>query len=194
MANEILIHTATAPICWADETDYDSTQSAIDRTHQIDLTSLADGAARQGAKADLGSRRAQGYAVKAAVSFAVAPTAGNAVEFYWSSSPSETAAVGNAGGYAANGSAYVTGADAVFTPAGGAEADIDEYKQHLTFVGVLGAGADALNTQVSVINSYFSPAERYGQFVIKNDSGQAFAANASGVYVALIPITDEIAS
>jgi hypothetical protein len=149
---------------------------------------LADGAARQGAKADLGSRRAQGYAVKAAVSFAVAPTAGNAVEFYWSSSPSETAAVGNAGGYAADGTPYVTGADAAFAP----ESAVDEYKQHLTFVGVLGAGADALNTQVSVINSYFSPAERYGQFVIKNDSGQAFAANASGVYVALIPITDEL--
>jgi len=192
VANEILIHTENTVVCWADETDYDNTNSGLTRTHQLDLTSLADGAARQAAKADLGARRAQGYSVKAAVSFASAPTAGNAVEFYWSSSPSATAAIGNAGGYAADGSAYVTGADAAFAPAGGAEADIDEYKQHLTFVGVLGAGADAGNTQVSVINSYFSPAERYGQFVIKNDSGQAFAANASGVYVALVPVTDEL--
>lgn len=192
MANEILIHTETAPVVWADTTDYDSTNSGLTRTHQLDLTSLADGAARQAAKADLGARRAQGYAVKAAVSFAVAPTAGNAVEYYWSSSPSATAGIGNAGGYASNGTPYVSGVDGAWTPAGGAEADIDEYKQHLTFVGVLGAGADANNTQVSVINSYFTPPERYGQFVIKNDSGQAFAANASGVYVALIPVTDEL--
>lgn len=192
MANEILIHTENTVVCWADETDYDNTYSGLTRTHQIDLTGLGDGAARQAAKADLGARRAQGYSVKAAISFAVAPTAGNAVEFYWSSSPSATAGVGNAGGYAADGTPYVDGTDSAWTPAGGAEADIDEYKQHLTFVGTLGAGADANNTQVKVINSYFTPSERYGQWIIKNDSGQDLHASASGMYVALTPITDEL--
>ena len=191
MANEILVKNTT-PICWADSTQYANTQSAIDRTHSIDLKSLAANAARQAEKADLGATRAQGFVVKAAVSYAVAPVAGGPVEFYWSSSPSVTPAVGNAGGYSAAGDPYVSGVDGTFVPAGGAEADIDEYKQHLSFVGVLAAGADALNVQHGVVNSYFCPAERYGQWVIKNDTSQAFSVNGSGVYVALIPIVDEL--
>jgi hypothetical protein len=191
MANEILVKNAT-PICWADSTQYASDQSAIERTHEINLKSLASTAARQGEKADLNAIRPQGYVVKAAVSFAVAPTAGSPVEFYWSSSSSATPGVGNAGGYSTAGVPYVSGVDGLFAPAGGAEADIDEYKQHLSFVGVLAAGADALNVQHGVINSYFSPPERYGQWVIKNKSGQAFSVNGSGVYVALIPVVDEI--
>ena len=69
---------------------------------------------------------------------------------------------------------------------------LGSYKRHLTFVGILSAGADAENVQNAVVNSYFSPSERYGQFVIKNDADQAFSANGSGVYVAIIPITDEL--
>ena len=52
MANEVLLKSGT-PKAWADTTDYAGDGGT--RTHQIDLTSLADGAARQGAKADLGA-------------------------------------------------------------------------------------------------------------------------------------------
>jgi len=48
MANQIPVLSGT-PVVWADTTDYAGDGGA--RTHQIDLTSLADGAARQGAKA-----------------------------------------------------------------------------------------------------------------------------------------------
>lgn len=63
MATEILVKDGT-PICWADTTDYNPAGSGISRTHQIDLTSLPDTKARQGAKADLGATRAARYAVK----------------------------------------------------------------------------------------------------------------------------------
>ena len=193
MANEILIHTSGAPICWADSVQYDGALSGYTRTHELQIKGLAANAARQGGKADLGVKRAQGYAVKAAVAFASAPTAGGPTEFYWSSSPSASAATGNTGGYnISTGVPYVSGVDGTYTPAGGAEADIDEYKQMLSFVGVLPAAADAEVIQSKVINSYFTPPEQYGQFVVKNDASQAFSANGSGVYIVMIPVMDEI--
>jgi hypothetical protein len=108
------------------------------------------------------------------------------------------AASGNAGGYSTvEGTTpvpYVSGADGPYAPVVDDETHLDEYKGLLTFVGVLGAGGDANNLQTKVINSYFSPTERYGQFVIKNDASQAFHGNGSGMFVAMIPIVDEISS
>ena len=77
MANEILVKSGT-PVVWADVTDYAGDGGA--RTHQIDLTDLADGAARQGAKADLGATRAKRYAVTLCVEMAVVPAAQMALE------------------------------------------------------------------------------------------------------------------
>jgi len=186
MANEVLLKMGT-PICWADVTDYSATNSGITRTHQILLASLADGAARQGAKADLTAARAAAYAVKVCIEFDVAPTAGYKVEFRWSSSYSGTAATGNDGG------ASVTGADAAWVPGAGAEADIDEFKRQLTFIGVLPATADAATTyQVATINPCFCPPTRYGQIVVKNDSGQALEGDDVEMFIALIPIIDEV--
>ena len=174
------------PVCWSNTTDYVSTLSGIDRTHQIDLTDLADGAVRQGAKADLGANRAGGYAVKACIEMASAPTAGEPIEIYWSSSVSASAGTGNDGG------ADTTGADGAWAPGGGAEADIDEWKRHLTLIGVMPLTADA-ELQVKTINTYFSPPTRYGQILIKNGGGVAMQADAVEMYVALIPITDDAA-
>jgi len=175
------------PICWADTTDYSSTASGISRTHQIDLTSLADGAARQGAKADLTANRAGSYAVKACIEPGVAPVAGTRVEFYWSSSFSTTAGTGNDGGTS------VTGADAAWAPGGGAEADVDEFKRQLIFLGSMAMTADAI-PQVALLRSRFFPPARYGQPVLKNDCGQAFIADAVKMYVALIPNVDDVAA
>lgn len=174
------------PVCWADTSDYNSGNSGITRTHQIDLTSLADGAARQGAKADLGANRAPAYAVKVCIEMDVAPTAGRCVEVYWSSSYSATAATGNDGG------SSVTGADAAWVPGGGAEADIDEFKRQLILIGIVVLTADAASTyQVALINSAFCPPTRYGQVIVKNDGGQAFEGDAVEMFVALIPITPD---
>jgi hypothetical protein len=187
-AGDITVGMGT-PVCWADTSDYNSAASGISRTHQIDLTSLADGDMWQGAKADLGATRAPGYGVKVCIEMDVAPAAGTKVEFYWSSSYSATAATGNDGG------AESTGADADWDGiAGGAEGERDEYKRHLILMGVLSLGADADIPQVATINSYFCPPTRYGFPIVKNDSGQAFQGDAVEMYIALIPITENVAA
>jgi hypothetical protein len=178
MASEILVKQGTA-VCWADTTDYSATNSGIARTHQIDLTSLADTKARQGAKADLTATRAGGYSVLVGIEMDVAPTAGEVVEIYWAASYSGTAGTGNAGG--------ASGADAAYKD--GEEA---EWVQQLIHIGDVVLTADAATTvQVQCVNPYFSPPTRYGMPVVKNEGGQAFEGDAVEMFVALIPVTDE---
>ncbi len=178
MPNEILVKDGT-PVCWADTTDYNSAGSGITRTHQIDLTSIANGAAREGAKANLGATRAARYAVLVGIEFDVAPTAGQTVEFYWSCSYSSTAATGNTGGAA--------GADQAYKAA-----EEDEWKKQLLLLGVLVATNDAATTVQRQLVGIFCPPTRYGMPVVVNKSGQAFEGDAVEMYVALIPITDEV--
>ncbi len=94
-------------LVWADTTDYSSTVSGLVQTHQIDLTSLADAAARQGAKADLTAARGPNFMVFAGIEADVAPTAGELIEIYWAESPHATAGNANPGG--------TSGADAAYT-------------------------------------------------------------------------------
>ena len=64
MATEILIKNNTT-VVWANTGDYNPGAGVIyTRTAQIDLTSIADAAARQGAKVDLGATRASAYVVR----------------------------------------------------------------------------------------------------------------------------------
>lgn len=179
MPNEILHKTGT-PIVWADTTDYSSTLSGLTRTAQILLENIANNAARQGAKVDLGATRPRSYNVRAGFEFAVAPTAGNVVEVYWSSSFSATAGTGNTGGASGTDLAYKA-------------AEEDEWKKQLIFVGVLVATNDG-NTipQYQDIGIFTAP-DRYGMPVVVNKSGQALnTVDAIEMFVALIPITDEV--
>ena len=179
MANEVLLKMGT-PVCWADTIDYDNAGSGIARTHQLDLTSIADDAAREGAKADLGATRPGGYAVLVGIEFDVAPTAGEVVEVYWSASYSATAGTGNAGGCAGADQAYKAGEEA-------------EWAKQLILIGVLAVTNDAATTvQRQCINDYFVPPTRYGQVVVLNKGGQALEGDAVEQYVALVPITDEV--
>lgn len=173
MANDILIKEGT-PIVWADATDYSATISGFTRTHQLDLTSLASGAAAQGAKADLDVNRAPEYAVRAGIEFDVAPTAGLPVSFYWSASFSGTAGTGNDAG--------ASGADGVYKTG----EELEWLKQAL-FIGTLFATADAATTVQIQTVGYFSPPHRYGQVIVLNQSGQAFEGDAVEMFVALIP-------
>jgi hypothetical protein len=178
------------PVCWADETDYVNTVSGIDRTHQIDLTTLAAADAWQGAKADLGAARAPSYSVKVSIEFkgGAAPAAGAPVEFYWSSSYSGTAGTGNDGGVEA------AGADSDWDGiAGGSTGERSEYKRHLTFMGQLSCGADA-GIQVATINQCFVPPTQYGFPIVINGTAVAFMDDAVEMYIALIPNTENVAA
>lgn len=178
MANEILVKTGT-PVCWADTTDYSSTGSGITRTHQLDLTSLANNAAREGAKADLGATRSARYAVVVGFELNVAPTAGNVIEVWWSNSFSSTAGTGNTGGAVGSDQAYKA-------------AEEDEWKKQLMPIGDLIVTADASTTVQRQCVGFFSPPDRYGMPIVINKSGQAFFSDAVEMYVALIPLIDEV--
>lgn len=178
MATEILVKNGT-PVVWADTTDFSSTNNGYTRTAQLDLTSIAHAAARQGDKADLGANRAAQYAVHVGFELDVAPTAGSVIEVYWSSSASGTAGTGNAGGASGSDAAYKAGEEA-------------EWAKQLTFLGVLICTNDAAPTvQHQCINPCFQPPQRYGMPVVYNRSGQAFEGDAVEMYVALVPLIDE---
>jgi hypothetical protein len=186
-AGDVTVGMGT-PVVWADETDFNGAASGLTRTHQIDLTSLADGDMWQGAKADLGATRAPAYAVQCCFEPDVAPAATTYIEVYWASSFSGTAGTGNSGG------AESAGADSDWDGiAGGSETERDEYKRHLTFIGMFPMSADVY-PQVAMINSHFVPPTRYGFPVVKNDCGQALEGDAVEMYIALIPKTENVAA
>lgn len=176
MANEILLKDGT-PIVWANSGDY----GGADRTHQIDLTSLADGAARQGAKADLGAARAGRYRMIVWIEMDVAPASGAVIDFYWAASPHATAGTENPGG--------ASGADAAYT--GTAGDSLDDSLKQLIFVGSLVLTADAA-TVVQRMVFTFTPPLRYGMPVVDNNGGQAFEGDAVEMAIKVVPIIDEI--
>lgn len=178
MANSVLTIEGTATV-FADTTDYSSTASGLARTDQLDLTSIANGAARQSTKADLGATRAPLYAVRVGIEFAVAPTAGNQVDFYWSPSFSATAGTGNDAGASGADGAYKAGEEA-------------EWLRQGMFLGSLNATNDATTVVQYQTVGHFVPPHRYGQVICYNRSGQALVADAVEMYVALVPIIPQI--
>lgn len=178
MANEVLVKSGT-PVVWADSVDYAGDGGA--RTHQIDLTSLADGAARQGAKADLGATRAERYSVTFCVEMAVAPTSGAIVDLYWAPSPNAVAATMNPGG--------CSGADAAYT--GTAGDSLDDSLNQLIPIGSLYLTSDTDPVLHSMTFTLFPP-HRYGMPVVDNNGGQAMHSDAIECFVALTPIISEI--
>ena len=186
MGNQIK-RTVGTQICFADHTTDFSPTAANDLTQgvpnevQIDTTSLADAAARQSDKADLGEQRAPAYTVMCALELAATPTAGDYVEFYWAASPDPTAGNGNPGG--------CSGADAAYA---GYNANLGEGIKHLQFIGNHVCSDDpTAYIQISLVG-VFSPACRYGSLVIKNESAAAFHSDAVETHVVFIPIYDEV--
>lgn len=178
MANEVLVKSGT-PVVWADTTDYAGDGGT--RTHQIDLTDLADGAARQGAKADLGATRAEKYAVTLCIEMALAPASGDTIALYWAASPQAAAAIMNPGG--------CSGADAAYT--GTAGDSMDDSLVQLLFIGNLILTSDTDPVLHSMTFTLFPP-YRYGMPVVDNNGGQAMHSDAIECFVSLTPIIPEI--
>jgi hypothetical protein len=179
MANEILLKNGTA-VVWADTTDYNP--AVYTRTAQIDLTSLADAAARQGAKVDLGATRARSYRVRFCPEFDVAPASGEAVYVYFGFSNSATAATDNP--------AALTGADAAYTGTTG-DSIADSVKQLIgpfPYICTSDVAPISLPMDIGVL----FPTQRYISPVVFNEGGQAFEGDAVEMYLALIPIVDEV--
>lgn len=184
MPNEVLVKSGTA-ILWADTTDYSPTAARTlgARTDQIDVTDLGAGAAREGAKVDLGATRAAAYAVDINFEPATDPTAGDTIDIYWSPSHSTTANVGNIGG--------VTGADAAFTGYSGST--LAEALANMQFVGSAAVNvANDVDGVQSIHVGTFVPTQRYGTPVVFNNMAVALHSDAVEFALRFTPIIDEV--
>ena len=190
MANKILItemDSTPEQISFADHAgDFSPTaandlQFSTPTTCQLSLVDVADGAARQSAKVDLGTKRAQAYKVRAAFELAATPTAGDVIELYWAPSSSSTAATGNA--------ANVSGSDAAYS---GYSSNLAQSVKQLDFIGGFVCTVQATGTiQVAEV-AVFSPTERYGSLVVKDESGAAFHSDDVECHVVFDPIVPEV--
>jgi len=193
MANKVLIQALDSSpdsITFCDTggdfnptTANDLRPGVVDTECQLSLASVADGAARQSTKVDLGEHRADEYAVRVAFEMAATPTAGDLIEIYWAPSAVSTASDGNPGG--------VSGSDAAFTGYG----TLSEATPQLHFIGVAVAAAVASSTtpsvQIAEVGT-FSPTERYGTLVVKNESGAAFWGDDVESHVVFDPVIPEL--
>lgn len=183
MANNILRIESTA-IVFANAGDYNpaAANNLGSRTNQIDLTSVANGSARQSEKVDLGTTHADMYSVMSALEFAVAATVGSSVDFYWAPSPSGTAGTGNPGS--------VSGSDGAYSgfPTSGTVSDSVKQLQYIGSAIL----EDATGPQVCVVTPSFSPAHRYGSVIVWNNSGQAMAGDAVEMSVVFTPLIMQV--
>lgn len=179
MATEVRVKAGTQ-LVWADTTDFDDDPFAQD--YQLDLTSLANAAARQGAKGDFGATRARRYAVFASIEIDVAPASGEVIDLYFAPSPDAAAGDENPGG--------VSGADAAYIGTAG-DSIADSLKQ-LDFIGSLVCTSDADPVMQIQLIGVYSPPMRYGSPVVFNQCGQAHVGDATHSYLLFQPIMDEI--
>lgn len=157
-----------------------STDGSNETDVQLDLTSVADTAARQSAKVDLGANRAALYSIRAAFELAATPTAGEVIELYWAPSHSATAGTGNP--------ANTSGSDAAYT---GYSSNLSDSVKQLERIGTFVCTAQATTTVQVAECGIFSPTERYGSLIVKNESGAAFHSDAVESHIVFDPIVDE---
>lgn len=148
---------------------------------QLDLTSLADGSARQSAKWDFGSKWCQQYLVRAAFELAATPTAGDLIELYFAWSQSSTAGTANPGS--------LSGSDAAYT---GYSTNLAAAVKHLVGPYPFICTADATTTvQVGIVGTIY-PKGRYGLCVVKNESNAAFHSDAVEHHIVIDPVIPEL--
>ncbi len=135
------------------------TPTTVDLTLDEGGTGLADTEAINSDQVDLGATRAPQYAVKAALEWFAAITAGAVVEFYWSWSDNSVVTDGNSG--------KPDGVDGAWTGDGGGT--VQETVRQLQFIGVFST-TDLLGVQIADVG-VFSPLARYGQMIVVNESG-----------------------
>ena len=178
MPSQFLLETAPTPseVVWADVTDFSVT--GITRTHQIDLTSLAASAYRQGAKADLGANPAAEYDVEVALEFVTAPTAGGLVYIYFGFSGNATAGTLNPAG--------LSGADAAYV--GYTSDDADDAQFHLPPPYLLRAVARGAGTvQRQRFATPLLTLARYVSPLVRNEATTALDTDAITMYIRLVP-------
>ena len=148
---------------------------------QIITAALADGAARQSAKVDLGEDWAQAYSVRGAFEMAATPVTGDIIELDWAPSQASVAANANPGG--------VAGADSAYA---GYSANLAASVLQLEYIGAFVVTVQVTGTVQIAEIGVFSPTERYGTLVIKNESAAAFHSDDVECHVVFDPIIPEV--
>lgn len=182
MPNKILVATDATPTVFADLTDYAGDGGA--RTAQIDLTSLAEGIARQSNKHDLPSRFPHEYIVTARIEYATTPADGDTVELYWAASlkDDDSSSLANPGG--------VTGSDSNYT--GTAGSTLEESLKNLQFIGSLKATNDA-NPIVQQQSFRVAIPTQFGSIVVVNTSSTVeFHTDAAEMSITFSPREYEV--
>lgn len=188
MANEVLVKTGTQ-IRFFVTGSFSPADAGTNWTIGVPtdvvltLSAVADGAGRQSTKVDLGATRARKYSVLGTVDFTgETPSATGTVDYYWAPSTSTTAGTGNVAGNSGVDAAAPGGALGTITLA--------EFLLQCQRIGSLPThdGAVVQNGFVGI----FSPAERFGQMIVVNNSGDAFEADDVEMHQVMNPIVDEI--
>jgi hypothetical protein len=157
-----------------------TTDGSKESPYAITLASVANAAARQSVKADLGAKRAPAYKCRAAFELAATPTAGLTISLYWAPSPFSTAGYGNPGG--------VSGTDAAYT---GYSSNIAASLQQLDKIGDFICTAQATSTVQIAEIGILEPTERYGSIVVYDNSGAAFHSSDANISIVLDPLPPE---
>lgn len=147
---------------------------------QLSFASLADGAAQQSAKFDLGTDYAKAYRIRCAFELAATPTAGEQIELYFGESQSGTAATANP--------ANLTGSDAAYA---GYSSNLAASVAQLNLAGIFICTAQATATVQVGLAGIWYPTNRYGMLVVKNESGAAFHSDDVECHIVLDPVVDE---
>ncbi len=151
----------------------------------LTLAALADGAARQSTKVDLGANRAESYEVMASLDWTgEAPDTGEVVELYWAPSTSGTQANGNIFGNSGGDAACPDGA--VGSPT------LAEFVGACQRIGTFKVSGDG--DVKTVFCGIFYPTSRYGQLIVKNESGDALEDDDVENHVVFNAILRNVAS
>lgn len=154
-----------------------------DTQAELVLLNLANAAAAQSAKVDLGAIYADEYGCVACIEMQVAAaTDGATVDFYWNHSGIVTAGTGNMGA--------ASGAAAAYT---GYSADLATALRQLTRIGSLTLTDDAVDSiQVGFVG-ILRPIHRWGSLIVVNNAGQVICdTDDVEAHIVLGPIVPDI--
>lgn len=150
---------------------------------ELVLLNLANGAAVQSDKVDLGANWAEEYAFSALVEMQVAAaTARGVVQFWWNASSSATAATGNMGGASGSVGAY-----------DGYSADLTDAVNQLIYIGEMLMTDDAVDSAQTGFVGILKPPHRYGSLIVVNNCGQTICdTDDIEAHVVGSPVTQEL--
>ncbi len=184
MANDLKtsLPTGSALFRFRDSTDFAPATANIltvgtPTDVQVQFASIANNAARQSAKADIGVGSdliPVEMVVVAALEFATGVIAGEIGEFWWAPSVVSAAANGNPGG--------VSGSDSAYT---GYSSNLDDSLPQLQWIGAFIVTDDDTGTvQIAVVSEGFAPMLRHGTLVFVNRS--AIAMHSDDVEMSVV--------